>query len=366
MISQAQSISTLTTLDPDAEKWAKETETEDYKSDFMELLVTQLQYQDPLEPMENQEFTGQLAQFEALGQATSTNQLLNKLVDATVATNMDKGMGYMGKAVVIEGDRVEVKDGKGTLFLETEETADVTVRVYSDVGEVVWEKTINNVEAGELQVSLEGTGVPDGKYTFAVSAIDGDGGRVTAHPLEVGIVTGVLTEEDGVKLDVSGRTADMSSVRRINSSESSFDQLLAAQNGANVSNGINYIGKQVVVDGNRMTVANDTGLLYLDLDRQADVEIKVLNGSGDEVYTKKIEGMTGGGNSVTLPNIGLDDGDSYTFTVTARSGDESTEVSPREYGVVQAVMNKNNVPYLDIEGRMTTLDKIMRIEQQTS
>ncbi len=69
--------------------------------DFMKILLTQLTYQDPLKPMDNQEFISQLAQFTSLQQARDSSQTLQQLLTVQSAT---QSIGLLGKTVEIQGD----------------------------------------------------------------------------------------------------------------------------------------------------------------------------------------------------------------------------------------------------------------------
>ncbi|MBU1052895.1 MAG: hypothetical protein KKC46_03565 [Proteobacteria bacterium] len=69
------------------------------KDEFLNLLVTQLKYQDPLNPMEGQEFSAQLAQFSSLEQLTNMNSTLSGIQNSLSASNQDNLLDYIGKTV---------------------------------------------------------------------------------------------------------------------------------------------------------------------------------------------------------------------------------------------------------------------------
>ena len=76
------------------------------KDDFLKMLVTQLQYQDPLKPMENTEFTTQLAQFSSLEQLTSINDALSQLKITSQIQDQGLAASLIGKTVEAEGSSV--------------------------------------------------------------------------------------------------------------------------------------------------------------------------------------------------------------------------------------------------------------------
>jgi flagellar basal-body rod modification protein FlgD len=69
------------------------------KDEFLNLLVTQLKYQDPLNPMEGQEFSAQLAQFSSLEQLTNMNTTLSGIKSSVSENNQDNLIDYIGKTI---------------------------------------------------------------------------------------------------------------------------------------------------------------------------------------------------------------------------------------------------------------------------
>jgi flagellar basal-body rod modification protein FlgD len=79
--------------------------------DFMKILLTQLTYQDPLKPMDNQQFIAQLAQFTSLQQTRDSNQSLQQLLTVQSAT---QSIGLLGKTVEVQGDDGSSSTGQVT------------------------------------------------------------------------------------------------------------------------------------------------------------------------------------------------------------------------------------------------------------
>ncbi|MDP7421258.1 MAG: flagellar hook capping FlgD N-terminal domain-containing protein [bacterium] len=69
------------------------------KDDFLHLLITELRYQDPLEPMDNQDFIAQMAQFSSLEQMTNVNTNLQLLMEAQQAATTASAISMLGKQV---------------------------------------------------------------------------------------------------------------------------------------------------------------------------------------------------------------------------------------------------------------------------
>jgi flagellar basal-body rod modification protein FlgD len=147
---------------------------------FLRLLVTQLQSQDPTNPVKNEDFVAQLAQFTTLEQTTSTNKLLEKLIDQdTQRTQLDL-VNLIGRTVVSEGDTVSLgKDDEVTLAYALSGTASrVNIEVLGPNKEVIRKLTSTTFETpGAHQVQWDGLSesgdrVPEGVYQFRVKAED--------------------------------------------------------------------------------------------------------------------------------------------------------------------------------------------------
>lgn len=147
---------------------------------FLRLLVTQLQSQDPTNPVQNEDFVAQLAQFTTLEQTTSTNKLLEKLIaQDTQRTQLDL-VNLIGRTVVSEGDTVSLgKDDEATLAYALSGTATrVNIEVLGPNQEVIRKLTSTDFETpGAHQVQWDGLNesgdrVPEGVYQFRVNAED--------------------------------------------------------------------------------------------------------------------------------------------------------------------------------------------------
>ncbi|MFW6148131.1 MAG: flagellar hook assembly protein FlgD [Thermodesulfobacteriota bacterium] len=170
------------------------------KDEFLTLLITQLQNQDPLNPLESTEFTQQLAQFNSLEQLFSINDNLANIQKALDSQEEDNLLDLIGKTVKADDDTILVQEGKvvpGSYSLD--EAADVTISVYDSNGSEVRTLQQGALTAGNHDVVWDGrseTGerMADGVYTFDVSARNEEGNPVAAHTYTWGEVTGVTYE----------------------------------------------------------------------------------------------------------------------------------------------------------------------------
>ena len=79
-----------------------EKSVDDLQTDFLSMLTTQLQNQDPLSPMENQDFTNQMAQFTSLEQQQSSISLLEQILESQTTSQMNDAVSYIGRNVIAE------------------------------------------------------------------------------------------------------------------------------------------------------------------------------------------------------------------------------------------------------------------------
>ena len=147
---------------------------------FLRLLVTQLQSQDPTNPVQNEDFVAQLAQFTTLEQTTSTNKLLEQLIGQdTQRTQLDL-VNLIGRTVVTQGDTVSMaKEEQPTLgYALSGEARLVTIQILNSDKQVI--RTLESTDiqkAGAHQVQWDGLNdsgdrVPEGVYLFKVKAED--------------------------------------------------------------------------------------------------------------------------------------------------------------------------------------------------
>jgi len=177
------------------------------KDDFLKLLVSQLQNQDPLNPMESTEFTAQLAQFSSLEQLTNMNKNLDYLRLYQASINNAQAVNFIGKTVKASGNSISVKDGAPNQiqFKLAGDAAEVNVYIYDSSDNLV--KTINggSLSDGEQSIEWDGTNddgetVSDGTYTFEVSATDANKETIKASTYMTVEVTGVTFKEGNAYL----------------------------------------------------------------------------------------------------------------------------------------------------------------------
>ncbi|MFM8269324.1 MAG: flagellar hook assembly protein FlgD [Pseudomonadota bacterium] len=166
------------------------------KDDFLKLLMAQLNNQDPLKPMEHQEFSAQLAQFGSLEQLQNIHKGIENLQGGMGNESKLSALGMIGKTITANGNEVDLMEGQSVnlSFSKKDGVTPVKAQIYSDQGKLVRELEMN-AKASEAGLTWdgkdqEGQGLPSGKYTFRVQGVNPSGqaeelgaklsGRVTA------------------------------------------------------------------------------------------------------------------------------------------------------------------------------------------
>jgi flagellar basal-body rod modification protein FlgD len=168
------------------------------KDDFLNLLVTQMQNQDPLNPMDSTAFTAQLAQFSSLEELQNINETLGSVGNSQTVLTNSQAVDYIGKRIQAVGDRLDMAAGQPASieFNLDRNAAGVYVRIYDQSGAFVKDLEPGALGAGLQSVTWDGKDyqdrqVPDGPYRYEVKAMDADGNSVSATSFTNGTVSGV-------------------------------------------------------------------------------------------------------------------------------------------------------------------------------
>lgn len=185
-------------------------------NDFLKLLMTQLQNQDPTSPLDANQFTSELVQFANVEQQIATNTSLTKLIELTQAGEVIQGTAMAGKRVTVDADRVPLQSGKGTIQFTTTAAQPVAIAIYGDTGVKLRDVTLTAVKGVNTWTwdGVDGSGktIPDGSYKVAVAGAATDG-KVSALPFSViGTATGVRSQEGTVQLQIGALSVDFDKV----------------------------------------------------------------------------------------------------------------------------------------------------------
>ena len=186
---------------------------------FLSLLTSQLKNQDPLSPVDSNQFTAQLTQMAGVEQQLLTNELLKSLVAAQGGGDLASASNYIGKDATAAWSATKFKDGKADWSYEVASNADsVKLEVLDGSGNVVWSGDAPAKTTGVHEFSWDGDattgndGQEDQVYTLKVIAKNAAGGAIDAQVLTRGRITGVEMYEGQAYLTVGNAILPLSSV----------------------------------------------------------------------------------------------------------------------------------------------------------
>jgi flagellar basal-body rod modification protein FlgD len=183
------------------------TKTDDMdKQTFLNLLTTQLKYQDPMNPMENTEFVAQLAQFSSLEQLYNINESLNTNSLYTQAMQNSMLPSLIGKSITSAGNSLDLQEGSPAEFAYSiAEDADVTVTITNAAGDKIKTLEIGKQSAGMHECEWDGTNVlgksmAAGEYYVKVVGKNSDGEDKSGTTYVHGTVTSVRFVDGATKV----------------------------------------------------------------------------------------------------------------------------------------------------------------------
>ncbi|ANQ54206.1 flagellar hook capping protein FlgD [Thermosipho affectus] len=191
------------------------------KEAFLELLVTQLKNQDPLEPLKDREFIAQMTQLSTLEQITNMSESVQKFVESSASLYRAQVSSMVGKYAVVKSNIIELKNGvTNTQVFKLEEPSHVILKIYDENGKIVKEEDLGNLEAG-MQTFLwdgrnnDGVALPDGIYNFGLYTVQPDGSLSEISAMDGGKVEAVQFKDNDVYVLVNGNLYPINSIIEI-------------------------------------------------------------------------------------------------------------------------------------------------------
>ena len=189
---------------------------------FLTLFTTQLKNQNPLDPMKNENFVAQLAQFSQLEATTNMSTTLKDYVNSTSGERMMASASLIGRKVAVPGATAVLSGGQlVSASVQLDQGADgMVVNVLNSKGEVVRTANYGPQTAGTVSMTWDGlddagNALPDGNYQFRANAVVG--GKNTSPTVAVyATVQSVTQTGTDLQLQVSGgQSVSLSNVQRI-------------------------------------------------------------------------------------------------------------------------------------------------------
>ena len=197
------------------------TDTKKMSSDFMTMLIAQMQYQDPTKPVDSAQMTSQLAQISTVDGVNKLNDTMTALANSLKGNQAFQAANMIGHNVLTPGNNVSLSQGQAAFGIQLPVKADtVNVSILNDSGQTIKVLGMGPQAAGNVPVSWDGkdasgNAMPSGNYRFQVTAAAA-GQPVNASTLQKAAVTSVSNTADGVVLNLdNNNSVSASSVQQI-------------------------------------------------------------------------------------------------------------------------------------------------------
>lgn len=192
------------------------------KEEFMTLLLKQLSYQDPLNPLDNTEFTAQLTQFSSLEELNNINSTLEDVLTFQQSMQNAAVTNMIGKSVEVDGNSIYLKDDADLSYALSEDAKTVKITMLDKNGIAVRTEEIGQQAEGWHSYRWDGKDdfgnkMAEGNYTFEIEPLDGEGNLVRTLSNSAGTVTGIIFEDSMTYLELDGgRHVYLSDIKSIN------------------------------------------------------------------------------------------------------------------------------------------------------
>src|SRR6478752_4476110 len=185
---------------------------------FLTLLTTQLKNQNPLDPLDTNQFTQQLVQFAGVEQQLKTNSELTTLVALQQTAQTTQALGFVGKTAVVDGSTTALTNGSATWKLGVPTDSNVNISITNGTGQTVFTGSFA-VNAGDNQPFVwngkgnDGTQWPDGKYKLTATAADSVGNAVAVSTQVQGVMNSVDLTQSPPLLSIDGQTYTVDQIK---------------------------------------------------------------------------------------------------------------------------------------------------------
>jgi flagellar basal-body rod modification protein FlgD len=186
---------------------------------FLTLLTTQLKNQDPLSPLDTNQFTQQLVSFAQVEQQLKQNDQLTTLVSLEKTAQSTAALAYVGQTVAVDGQTAKLASNQATWSFTVPKPVSATVTIKNATGQTVYTGSYT-MQTGTQNFTWDGkdnSGVkwPDGNYTLSVTAKDASGQDVSIPSEVQGLVDSVDLTQTPPVLSIGGQTFTLDKIKRV-------------------------------------------------------------------------------------------------------------------------------------------------------
>ena len=185
---------------------------------FLTLLTTQLQNQNPLDPLDTNQFTQQLVQFAGVEQQLKSNDQLKSLIDIEKSAQATQALIYVGNTVAVDGSTTQL-DGSATWNLKAPKGTNATVTITNSTGQTVYSGNFTLTNGNSSFVwdgkGNDGTQYPAGDYKMTATGTDSSGKNVAIASEVQGVVDSVDLTATPALLSIGGQNYTTDQIRRV-------------------------------------------------------------------------------------------------------------------------------------------------------
>jgi flagellar basal-body rod modification protein FlgD len=212
-------ISTTGTASSTVSTALDKTEIASNFTTFLQLLTTQLKNQNPLDPLDTNQFTQQLVQFAQVEQQMKSNDQLSSLVSLEKSAQASTALAYVGATVVVDGSTAALANGSATWNLNVTKPSTATITIKDSTGQNVFTGTAA-VNPGTQTFTWDGHGNdgriwPAGNYTLTATAVDAGNQPVAVSTEVQAVVDSVDLTQDPPVMSINGQNYTLDKIKRV-------------------------------------------------------------------------------------------------------------------------------------------------------
>jgi len=185
---------------------------------FLTLLTTQLQNQNPLDPLDTNQFTQQLVQFAGVEQQLKSNDQLKALIEIEKSAQATQALVYVGNTVAVDGSKAQF-DKSATWNFQSEKDTTATITITSSTGQTAYSGSYALKQGGSSFVwdgkGNDGVQWPAGTYTLTATGKDSTGNNVAISTEVQGIVDSVDLSASPPLLSIGGQSYTTDKIKRV-------------------------------------------------------------------------------------------------------------------------------------------------------
>ena len=185
---------------------------------FLTLLTTQLQHQNPLDPLDTNQFTAQLVQFASVEQQLKQNEQLTSLINLQKSAQSTQALAFVGNTVAVDGSKTEL-NGSATWNVKAPKDTNATIVITNSAGQTVFSGNYSLSEGNASFVwdgkGNDGVQYPNGTYTLTATGKDSSGNNVALSTEIQGVVDSVDLTASPPLLSVGGQSYTTDQIKRV-------------------------------------------------------------------------------------------------------------------------------------------------------